>query len=172
MANFGLQSAPRSARHTTPDCTAKFPRDILTIHNEQQKSEKMGNTEEATTTSTPDESKEATDDTFDMQPYEDLGLLSNTTDNAEKIKCPNDNVNYKLEGVAHQIAWAMVQSSHAKNRRGKFTSAINDAWEFLCSQSLDANIVVAQNFQPGDILVATNTLALAKEPIVFIMALN
>ena len=87
----------------------------------------MGNTEEATTTSTPDEGKEATDDTFDIQPYEDLGLLSNTPDNEEKIKYSNGNVNYKLEGVVHQIAWATVQSSHAEIRRGKITSAINDA---------------------------------------------
>ena len=68
----------------------------------------MGNAEEVTTSSTLDEGKEATHDTFDMYPYEGLGLLSNTSDNAEKIKYPNGNVNCKLEGFAHQIAWATV----------------------------------------------------------------
>ena len=79
----------------------------------------MFNVEEATTTRTLDECNKATDDFFDMQPYEDLGLLSNTSDNAEKIKYPDGNVKYKLEGVAHQMAWATVQSGYAKFRRGK-----------------------------------------------------
>ena len=48
--------------------------------------EYVSSMKEATTTSTPGECKEATDDTFDMQPYEDLGFLSNTSDNAEKNK--------------------------------------------------------------------------------------
>ena len=40
--------------------------------------------EEATTTRTLDECNKATADFFDMQPYEDLWLLSNTSENAKK----------------------------------------------------------------------------------------
>ena len=59
-----------------------------------------------------------------MRPYEDLGLLSNNQMMQEKIKYPDGNVKYKLEGVAHQIAWATVQSGHAKFGREKLASAI------------------------------------------------
>ena len=71
--NFGLQRAPSSAHLTTQVHTAKPLKNITTIHNEQQKSEKLVadvakqatqeyvfNMKEATTTSTPDERKEAT----------------------------------------------------------------------------------------------------------------
>lgn len=80
--------------------------------------------EEATTTRTPDECNESTRDFFDMQPHEDLGLLGNTSENAEKIKYPKGNANYELEGVARQIAWVTIQSGRAD------VSAIKNAWEF------------------------------------------
>ena len=88
--SFGLQWAPSSAHLMTQVHTAKSPKNTTTIHNEQQKSEKLVadvakqatqeyvfNVKEATTSRTPDECKEATDGFFDMQPYEDLGLLVN-----------------------------------------------------------------------------------------------